>query len=278
MAERERFELSRELTSPYRFSKPAPSAAWVTLHDYPRTQSYLVRTEQRYFSTGASNLQPSSIPMLWQAIIKSMNSEPSRRFVVAVTGASGAIYAISLLRRMAPLCDHVDVILSETAPAVLATEMGITLTRPYSAQQYLGGPYPAIRFLSPKDYFTAPASGSYVHDGMIVLPCSMGTIGRIASGVSDDLICRAADVCLKERRRLILVPRETPYNLIHLRNMTALAEAGATILPASPSFYHQPVTIDDLVDTVVARILQNAGFEQEIVPAWQADVTDRKAS
>lgn len=216
--------------------------------------------------------------MLWQAIIKSMNSEPSRRFVVAVTGASGAIYAISLLRRMAPLCDHVDVILSETAPAVLATEMGITLTRPYSAQQYLGGPYPAIRFLSPKDYFTAPASGSYVHDGMIVLPCSMGTIGRIASGVSDDLICRAADVCLKERRRLILVPRETPYNLIHLRNMTALAEAGATILPASPSFYHQPVTIDDLVDTVVARILQNAGFEQEIVPAWQADVTDRKAS
>ncbi|MDR3710096.1 MAG: UbiX family flavin prenyltransferase [Capsulimonadaceae bacterium] len=200
-----------------------------------------------------------------------MNSEPSRRLVVAVTGASGAIYAVRLLRHVAPLCERVDVILSDTAPAVLATELGITLTRPYTTQQYLGGEYPSVRFLGVKDYFTPPASGSYVHDGMIVIPCAMGTVGRIASGVSDDLICRAADVCLKEKRRLILVPREAPLNLIHLRNLTTLAEAGATILPASPSFYHPAESIEDLVDTVVARVLQNAGFEQKLLPAWQAE-------
>jgi 4-hydroxy-3-polyprenylbenzoate decarboxylase len=201
----------------------------------------------------------------------SLSEQPSRRLVVAVTGASGAIYAVRLLRHVAPLCERVDVILSGTAPAVLATEMGITLTRPYTAEQYLGGAYPSIHFLAMHDFYTPPASGSYVHDGMIVIPCSMGTIGRIAAGVSDDLIARAADVCLKERRRLIVVPRETPFNLIHLRNMTTLCEAGATILPAVPSFYHTPGTVEDLVDTVVARVLQNAGFPQSLVSAWQAD-------
>lgn len=203
-----------------------------------------------------------------------MEIEHKRRLVVAVTGASGAIYAIRLLRRIAPQCERVDVIFSETAPAVLAAELGVTLIRPYAAEQYLGAAYPSIRFLAPKDYFTPPASGSYVHDGMIIIPCSMGTMGRLASGVSDDLICRAADVCLKERRRLILVPREAPYNVIHLRNMTTLAEAGAVVIPASPSFYSHPRTIDDLVDTVVARVLQNAGFEQTLLPAWQQDASE----
>lgn len=203
-----------------------------------------------------------------------MDPQPPRRLVVAVTGASGAIYAVRFLRHIAPLCEHVDVIFSNTAPAIVATELGITLERPYSAEQYLGGPFPSIRFLSVRDYFTPPASGSYVHDGMIVIPCAMGTIGRIAAGVSDDLICRAADVCLKERRRLIVVPREAPYNLIHLRNLMTLAEAGATILPASPSFYHPAATIEDLVDTVVARVMQNAGFEQHIMPGWQCEARD----
>ena len=99
----------------------------------------------------------------------------------------------------------------------------------------------------------------------------MGTVGRIASGVSDDLITRAADVCLKERRKLILVPREAPFNLIHLRNLTTLTEAGATILPASPSFYNHPTSIEDLVDTVVARVMQNIGLAQTIAPQWQIE-------
>ena len=193
--------------------------------------------------------------------------------MVAVTGASGAIYAVNLLRRLAPIAERVDVILSENAPSVLATEMGITLPQPYSARDYLGGEsdYPSIRFHNPKDYYTSPASGSYRHDGMVIVPCSMGTLGRIASGVSDDLTTRAADVCLKERRKLILVPRESPLNLIHLRNMVAVAEAGATILPAMPAFYHRPQTVEDLMDTVVARILQALNVPQEIVPQWQAD-------
>lgn len=172
------------------------------------------------------------------------------------------------------MCERVDVILSETAPAVLATELGITLSRPYTTEAYLGRDIPSIRFLGPKDYFTPPASGSYQHDGMVVIPCSMGTLGRIANGISDDLLSRAADVCLKERRPLVLVPRETPFNLIHLRNMAAVAEAGATILPAIPSFYNQPKTVEDVVDTVVARVLQHLGLPQTLTPAWQV-ATDK---
>ena len=116
---------------------------------------------------------------------------------------------------------------------------------------------------------TPPASGSFRHDGMVIVPCSMGTAGRIANGISDDLVTRSADVCLKEGRKLILVPREMPWNLIMLRNLTHLAEAGATILPACPAWYHRPATLEDLADTVVARILQNLGVEQNIVPQWQ---------
>ena len=191
------------------------------------------------------------------------------RFVVAVTGASGAIYAVRLLRQLAARAERVDVILSENAPGVLATEMGVTLARPYTSEQYLGESFASIRFLSPKDYYTPPASGSYRHDGMVVVPCSMGTLGRIAAGVSDDLTTRAADVCLKERRKLILVARETPLSLIHLRNMVTITEAGATVLPAVPAFYHNPQSVEDVVDTVVARVLQNLGVEQELVGQWQ---------
>lgn len=191
--------------------------------------------------------------------------------MVGVTGASGALYAVRFLLHAAPLCERLDVILSETAPAVLATELGITLARPYTSSAYLGRDIPSIRFLGPKDYFTPPASGSYRHDGMAIIPCSMGTLGRIAHGISDDLLSRAADVCLKERRPLVLVPRETPFNLIHMRNMVAVAEAGATVLPAIPSFYNQPKTVEDVVDTVVARVMQHLGLPQAITPAWQAE-------
>lgn len=192
-------------------------------------------------------------------------------FVVAVTGASGAVYAVRLLRRLAPLSSRVHVILSDNAPGVLAAEMDIVLARPYTAEQYLGEHFESVRFHAARDFYTPPASGSYRHDGMVVIPCSMGTLGRMASGVSDDLTTRAADVCMKERRPLVIVPRETPLNLIHLRSMVTLTESGAIVLPATPSFYHKPTSVDDVVDTVVARVLQVLGLPQDINAQWQAD-------
>jgi 4-hydroxy-3-polyprenylbenzoate decarboxylase len=126
-----------------------------------------------------------------------------------------------------------------------------------------------FEILDRTNFFTPPASGSFRHDGMVIVPCSMGTAGRIANGISDDLVTRAADVCLKEKRKLILVIRETPLNLVHLRNLTQLAEAGATILPASPGFYYNPKSVEELVDTIVARILQNLGVDQKVMPQWR---------
>lgn len=195
-----------------------------------------------------------------------------KRLVVAVTGASGALYAVRFLRQAARHFEQIFVMLSDNAPAVFTQETGGLLSSPPLAAEYLGdGDWSGITFLSTKDYFTPPASGSFVHDGMVVIPCSMGTLGRIAHGISSDLTTRAADVCLKERRKLILVARDTPLNLIHLRNMVTLTEAGATILPAIPAFYHQPKTVEDLVDTVVARVLQNLGVSQDLQPQWQAE-------
>jgi 4-hydroxy-3-polyprenylbenzoate decarboxylase len=194
-----------------------------------------------------------------------------RRLVVSVTGASGAIYAVRFLKHVAPLCERVDLIFSSNASSVAETELGLKLSNPVKVAEYLGVDYPAIHVLASKDYFTPPASGSYLHDGMVIIPCSMGTVGRIANGISDDLTSRAADVCLKERRRLILVPRETPFNLIHLRNLATITEAGGLIIPASPAFYHKPQTIEDLVDTVVSRVVQHLGMTQNITPAWQVD-------
>ena len=196
-----------------------------------------------------------------------------RRLVVAVTGASGAIYAVRFLRQAARHYDAVYVMLSGNAPAVFQTEIGGRLTPPFSAREYLGddASWDNIHFLDRSDYFTPPASGSFVHEGMVVIPCSLGTLGRIAHGISNDLTTRAADVCLKERRKLILVARDTPLNLIQLRNMVAVTEAGAIVLPAAPAFYHQPKTMEDLVDTVVARVLQNLGIDQDLQPQWAVD-------
>lgn len=196
-------------------------------------------------------------------------SDPAKRLVVGIGGASGAIYAVRFLRQAARVFEEVYVILSANAPDVLATEMNIRLSDPPQAAELLGFDAPQVRFCGRSDYFTPPASGSFRHAGMVIIPCSMGTAGRIAGGISNDLMTRAADVSLKEKRPLILVARETPLNLIHLRNLTTLAEAGATILPAAPAFYTKPLTIDDLVDTIVARTLQALGVEQKLIPEWQ---------
>jgi len=193
------------------------------------------------------------------------------KLVVGITGASGAIYAQRLLMHAVKHYSEVLLMMSDQAFQVASTELGISLCREkWSTHEWLGQEYSQIRLLNPRDYFTPPASGSFRHDGMVIVPCSMGTAGRIANGVSDDLLTRSADVCLKEGRKLILVPREMPWNLIMLRNLTQLAEAGATILPACPAWYYKPKTLEDLADTVVARILQNFGIDQNIVPQWMA--------
>jgi len=194
---------------------------------------------------------------------------PKRRLVVAMTGASGAPYALRFLELAVPHCAEIYVALSDQAMQVIGVETGRAVNpRNLSAETLLGFHTDVLKFVDKRDYFSAPASGSFAHDGMVIVPCSMGTAARIANGISDDLVTRAADVCLKERRRLILVPRETPWNLIHLRNMTQLAEAGATILPAAPGFYHKPQSIADLVDFVVARILQQLGIPQTLISEW----------
>jgi 4-hydroxy-3-polyprenylbenzoate decarboxylase len=192
-----------------------------------------------------------------------------KRLVVAVTGASGAIYATRFLARAAEHFDEILITLSEQALQVLSTETDLKADRE-TFTRVLGIEGKA-RLLNERDYFTPPASGSYRHDGMVIVPCSMGTLGRVANGISNDLTTRAADVCLKEGRKLILVVREMPYNLVMMRNMVAVAEAGATVLPASPAWYNRPANLEELADTVVARILQNLGIDQKIVPEWASE-------
>lgn len=199
------------------------------------------------------------------------SSSGSGRLVVGMGGASGAIYGVRFLQRAVHSYDEVYLTLSSNVADVLRTEMGIVLSPKPTSEELLGFSAPNLRICDPSDFFTPPASGSFRTDGMVIIPCSMGTVGRIAGGISNDLTTRAADVCLKEGRKLILVVRESPLNLIHLRNMTALAEAGATILPAAPAFYHQPRTIEDLVDTIVSRTLQALGVAQNITPEWRHD-------
>ncbi|MHB0936910.1 MAG: UbiX family flavin prenyltransferase [Armatimonadota bacterium] len=177
---------------------------------------------------------------------------PTPRILLAVTGASGAIYARQTLQRLLEREEAVGLTLSVQGEAIAREELG---DAPDPAALILGQADPRVIFY-PRDDFSGPfATGSQPWQAMLVVPCSMGTAGRIAAGVSTDLITRAADVALKERRRLILVPRETPFSLVHLRNLTVLAEAGAVILPPSPGFYQQPQSIDDLVGFVVQRIL-----------------------
>ncbi len=192
------------------------------------------------------------------------------RLVVGITGASGALIAQRFVRHAVRRYDEVFLIASRNALDVARTELGVA-PGPEELEAWLGEPPAKVRLLQPGDLYTPPASGSFEHDGMVILPCSMGTAGRIASGVSDDLTTRAADVCLKERRPLILVPRETPWNLIMLRNLTALAEAGAVVLPACPAWYGRPQSPEDLADTVVARILQQLGVGQDLVKPWMSD-------
>jgi 4-hydroxy-3-polyprenylbenzoate decarboxylase len=181
--------------------------------------------------------------------------------ILGITGASGVLYGLRSLEKLVHLADEVQVIASSNVQDIIRTELDNHAPTIEAFLDKLGSFKADVHVCNPKSFFEPPASGSYRHCGMLVAPCSMGTLGRIAAGVSDDLMCRAADVCLKERRKLVLLARETPLSLIHLRNMTAVTEAGAVVLPACPCFYHQPKTIIEAVDTVVDRAIAQLGFQ-----------------
>jgi flavin prenyltransferase len=193
-----------------------------------------------------------------------------RRLVVAITGASGSVYAVRFLEAILEHFDRIYLTVTEDASQIIRTELGLPFFADrMDTESLLGRHAEKVEIFSSKDLCAPPASGSVLTEGMAIIPCSMGTVGRVASGISNDLVTRAADVCLKERRRLVMVVRETPLSLIHLRNLTTLAEAGASIVPASPAFYCNPKTVDDMVSFVVARVLQQFGLSQDLVPEWE---------
>jgi 4-hydroxy-3-polyprenylbenzoate decarboxylase len=181
----------------------------------------------------------------------------SLKILVAITGASGSLYAQRLLDNLDPRQHQLHVVLSQYAPAVIAGELPGGLRLP-----------PGVTSHNVRSMNAPFASGSNAPDAMVIIPCSMGTLGRIAHGYSEDVLLRAADVVLKEGKKLILVPRETPLNLIHIKNLELLVHAGAIILPANPSFYTRPQTVEQVVDTVVARVLDHLGIPNQLVPRW----------
>jgi 4-hydroxy-3-polyprenylbenzoate decarboxylase len=187
------------------------------------------------------------------------------KFVIAATGASGSIYLQRLLEQIDPAAHEIHLVLSGHAKQVAKQELG-AFKIPKGIRQH-----------GESDLNVPFVSGSARFDAMVIVPCSMATIGRIASGSSDSALLRAADVFLKERRKLIVVPRETPWNLIHARNIVTLLEAGAVVLPAIPSFYSRPSSIADVVDTVVWRILDQIGLPSARAYRW-ADQTSRRGA
>ncbi|HEU4801485.1 MAG TPA: flavin prenyltransferase UbiX [Gemmatimonadales bacterium] len=186
--------------------------------------------------------------------------------VFAITGASGAPYAVRLLAVLAHAKVPVWLIVSSHGQRLLEQESGIgTMDELKSAT---GGDWSTVTPFTDNDRGALPASGSQRTRGMVVCPCSMGTVSAIAHGSSRSLVERAADVTLKERRRLVVVPRETPMSLVHLKNLTLLAEAGATVLPAAPGFYHRPTEVAQLVDFVVQRVLDQFELDIDLAPRW----------
>jgi 4-hydroxy-3-polyprenylbenzoate decarboxylase len=188
--------------------------------------------------------------------------------VVAITGASGAPYAIRLLEELVRMEHRLALIISGHGWRLLEMEAGVASVDVLRNRMGARCWDECVRIFDDGDRGAPPASGSARSRGMVVCPCSMGTLAAIAAGTSRSLIERAADVTLKERRRLILVPRETPLGVIHLENMLRVSRAGAVVLPAAPAFYHGVRQVDDLVNFVVARVLDQLGVEHEIVPRW----------
>ncbi|WP_249365294.1 UbiX family flavin prenyltransferase [Cytobacillus citreus] len=184
--------------------------------------------------------------------------ERKKRILVGITGASGSLYGYALVRALHQLGIETHLIVTEMGEKVMQFECDKTMDELKE--------YAAIH--SNKNLFASIASGSYLTDGMVIVPCSMNTLGAIANGVGDTLLSRAASVVMKEKRTFIIVPREAPFNLIHLRNMTVLAETGACIMPASPGFYHKPTEIWELANFMVARILDTLNIDHRLLERW----------
>ncbi len=205
----------------------------------------------------------------------------ARRFIVALTGASGAAYGLRLIGELLARGHDVDMITSITARLIIKDEAGLELDCPASdvsgrvkehLAQGFGDKEAGTLNYYPSELITAPlASGSALRRTMVISPCSMGTLGRIASGVSFNLIDRSADCILKEKGELVLVPRETPLNAIHLENMLKLSRGGATIVPAMPAFYNKPASVDDMVDFMVGKVLDILGIENTLYKRWEGD-------
>ena len=196
-----------------------------------------------------------------------------KSITIGITGASGSVYAQKLLIKLheSPEVSRIDLVISQAGVRVIGEELGINVagTEPRVVRQLLGFDSDKILLHPVNDIGATIASGSYLCDAMVIVPASMGSVAAIASGITRDLVHRAADVCLKESRKLILVPRETPLNAIHLENMLKLARLGVQIIPASPSFYHHPQTIDDLIEHFVHRLLDHLGIPHQQQTRWE---------
>jgi 4-hydroxy-3-polyprenylbenzoate decarboxylase len=191
-------------------------------------------------------------------------------WIVGVTGASGIRYALRLLEVLPPLVAEVHVVFSDSALRVLKEEEGVALSQAtLSPVSVCGIDAPNVTFYNPRDIGARIASGSMRSTGMVVIPCSMGTLGALAHGVQHHLVHRAAEVVMKEGRRLLIVPRETPLSTIHLHNMLTLSQSGVRIIPAMPAFYSRPAKIADLVDHLVMKVLDTMGIPNSLVPRWR---------
>jgi flavin prenyltransferase len=201
-----------------------------------------------------------------------------KSITLGITGASGSIYAQRLLVHLneSPQVSRIDLVISQAGVRVAGEELGINVAgrEPRVVRELIGKATDKVIVHSPSDIGASIASGSYLSDAMVVVPCSMGSLAAIASGITRDLIHRAADVMLKENRPLILVPRESPFNAIHLENMLKLARLGVRIIPAMPSFYHHPKTIDDLIEHFTHRLLDHLGVAHEQKTRWEGSKND----
>jgi len=200
-----------------------------------------------------------------------------KKIIVGVTGASGSIYARQLLKFLSGTDTEIYLIVSPAGKQVIKHELGVEILEPGEAKsktsldEFLGydSAVTKIRHVGYNNFFSKPASGSFISDGMVICPCSMGTIARIRHGISSNLLERSADVTLKEGRKLVVLPREAPFSSIHLENMLALSRMGVDIVPASPAFYQHPQTIEDMVDFVVGKLADCLAIEHSLFPRWQ---------